>query len=424
MAETAPQPELARRRAAFTFIFIALTLDMLALGIISPVLPRLIVQMRGGDESSAAHWVGWFGTAWAVMQFVSMAAIGALSDSIGRRPVILLSCFGQAADYVIIALAPDLWWLLVGRLISGATSASVSTAMAYVADVTPAADRASAFGTLSAAFGLGFMIGPGVGGVLGDIDPRAPFWVAGALSALNGIYGLFVLPESLPSERRTPFSWRKINPFASFVLFKGRSNVAGLATVKFLNDIANIAYPSTFALYAMYRYNWGPKQIGLTLTLFAIMSGLVQAGLVGRLVHWMGERRALITGLCFGAAGFALIALAPQGWMLFAILPVAAMWGLAGPANQAIMTGRVDASEQGVLQGALASLAGIAGMIGPGLFTVILANFIGRHANWHQPGAPFFAAAAFVAVSVVAATYYTRNESRSRLKRLGPSAHV
>jgi DHA1 family tetracycline resistance protein-like MFS transporter len=405
-APSAPAPK--PMRAAFRFIFIALALDMLALGIISPVLPRLIMQLQGGDEASAAHWVGWFGTIWAVMQFATMATVGALSDTIGRRPVMLLSMFGQAINYVIIAMAPDLWWLMIGQVISGVTSSSVSTAMAYVADVTLPRERAGAFGKLSAAFGLGFMIGPALGGLVGQFDPRAPFWVAGALSALNGLYGLFVLPESLPSERRAAFTWRRINPFASFRLFRQRANVRGLAVVKFLNDIAFLSFQSTFALYAMFRYNWGPREIGLTLTLYAVLSGLVQAGLVGRIVHIIGERASVVTGLIFGAAGFAAIALSPTGFFLLIFLPIGVLWGLAGPANQSIMTGRVEPTEQGLLQGALASLTGIAGMIGPGLFTTVFALFIGRESALNQPGAPFLAAAVLVTASVIVAFFATR----------------
>jgi DHA1 family tetracycline resistance protein-like MFS transporter len=410
MAElAAPQAETPKpMRAAFLFIFGALALDMLALGIISPVLPRLILQMQGGDEANAAHWVGWFFTIWAVMQFASMAAVGALSDAIGRRPVMLLSMFGQAINYMIIALAPNLWWLMIGQIISGVTSSSVSTAMAYVADVTPPSDRAGAFGKLSAAFGIGFMLGPALGGVLGDLDPKAPFWVAGALSALNGLYGLFVLPESLAPERRASFSLRKINPFASLVLFRQRKSVRWLAFVKFLNDIAFLSYQSTLALYAMYRYHWTTRDIGLTLTLYAVLSGIVQAGLVGWVVKRIGERAAVIAGLTFGALGFALLGVAPTGLLLLIFMPVGVLWGLAGPANQSIMTQRVEATEQGLLQGALASLTGIAGMIGPGLFTFVFAMFIGREAHLHQPGAPFLTAALLVAVSVAVAIFATR----------------
>jgi DHA1 family tetracycline resistance protein-like MFS transporter len=410
MAElAAPQAQAPKsERAAFLFIFGALAIDMLALGIISPVLPRLILGMQGGDEASTARWVGWLLTVASVMQFASMTAVGALSDAIGRRPVMLLSMFGQAANYVIIAMAPSLWWLMIGQIIFGITSSSVPTAMAYVSDVTPASDRAAAFGKLSAAFGIGFLVGPSLGGVLGNLDPKAPFWVAGALSALNGLYGLFVLPESLTRARRTAFRLRKINPFSSLVLFRQRKSVRWLAFVKFLNDIAFWSYQASFALYAMYRYHWTPRDIGLTLTLYAALSGAVQILLVGWVVKRFGERTAVVSGLLFGAIGFVLLGLAPTGLWLLIFLPIGVLWGLAGPANQSIMTRRVDATQQGLLQGALASLTGIAGMIGPGLFTVVFATFIGREAHLHQPGAPFLTAALLVGASAAVAFFATR----------------
>jgi len=401
--ESAPAPQ----RAAFLFIFGALTLDMLALGIISPVLPKLIMQLQGGNEAGAARWVGALLALSSLMQFASMTAVGALSDAIGRRPVMLLSMFGQAVNYVIIALAPNLWWLVVGQIVSGVTSSSVPTAMAYVADVTPLRKRAGAFGQLSAAFGIGFMLGPALGGVLGDLDPRAPFWVAAALSGLNGLYGLFVLPESLTAERRIPFTLHRVNPFASLVLFRRRRSVVWLAVVKFLNDIAFWSFQSAFALYAMARYHWTTRDIGLTLTFYAVLSGIVQAGLVGLAVKMIGERKAVISGLMFGAAGFVAIALSPNGYILLMFLPVAVLWGLAGPANYSIMSSRVETNEQGLLQGALASLNGIAGIIGPALFTTVFTLFIGREAHLGQPGAPFLAAALLVAASAAVAYFAT-----------------
>jgi DHA1 family tetracycline resistance protein-like MFS transporter len=401
LAEPEPStPKPAARGAAFVFIFITLALDMLALGVIVPVLPRLIVDMRGGDEISAAHWVGVFGTLWALMQFVAMPVVGALSDRIGRRPIVLLSNFGQAADYVLMALAPNLWWLLAGRLISGLTTASASTAFAYIADVTAPEKRAGAFGALGAAFGLGFVIGPALGGIVGDIDPRLPFWLAGILSLLNGVYGLFVLPESLPFERRANFSWKKANPIGAFALLRAQPKLLGLASVKFLNDLAHVVYPAVFALSAMHRYHWGPREVGLTLAVVGVSGIIVQAGLVGRIVAAIGERRALIAGLVCGAAGFAMYALAREPWMMFLAIPVAAFWGLAGPSGQALMSQRVSPSEQGRLQGALSSLTGIAGLIGPSIFTGVFAYSIGASAPVAFAGAAFMSAALFVALGL------------------------
>lgn len=407
------------RRAAFVFIFITVALDMLALGVIVPVLPRLVVDFLGGDESQAAHWVGLFGTIFAASQFVFMPIWGALSDAVGRRPIVLISNFGTATDYVVMALAPNLWWLMLGRMVSGITSASVSTAFAYIADVTAPEKRAAAFGMLGAAFGLGFVIGPALGGTLGDVDPRLPFWVAGALSALNGMYGLFVLPESLAPERRNLFSWRKANPIGAFALLREQPRLLALAAVKVLNDLAHVVYPATFALYAFHRYGWGSKEVGWTLALVGVSGIVVQAGLVGRIVKAIGERRALILGLACGAVGFALYASASEWWMLLYAIPIAAFWGLAGPSGQALMSRRVSASEQGRLQGALSSLQGVAGMVGPTLFTGVFAYFISAQAPLELPGAALFAAALSVALSLPIAIFATRGPLGPRVSE-GP----
>jgi DHA1 family tetracycline resistance protein-like MFS transporter len=390
----------AVRTAALVFIFITVALDMLALGVIVPVFPTLVVEMSGGSEADAAHWVGFAGTLWALMQFVAMPVIGALSDKIGRRPIVLLSNFGQGIDYIFMALSPTLWWLLIGRLVSGVTSASVSTAFAYIADVTAPEKRAGAFGALGAAFGLGFVIGPAMGGLLGDIDPRLPFWAAAALSLLNGCYGLFVLPESLPPERRAGFSWRKANPIGSFAMLRANPQIFGLAAVKFLNDVAHVVYPATFALFAMHRYGWGSREVGFTLAAVGVAGIIVQAGLVGRIVAAIGERRALLLGLLSGVCGFSLYAFASAPWMLGLAIPVAAFWGLAGPAGQSLMSQRVGASEQGKLQGALSSLTGIAGMLGPSLFTGVFAYSISAGAPMIFAGATFMTAALLVALGL------------------------
>ncbi len=396
------------RQAALVFIFITLTLDMLAIGVVVPVLPKLIVEMSGASVAAAAHWVGFSGTLWALAQFVSMPMVGALSDKIGRRPIVLISNFGQAADYAFMALAPNLWWLLAGRMISGFCASSVSTAFAYVADVTAPEKRAGAFGMLGAAFGLGFVIGPALGGVLGAVDARLPFWVAGGLSLLNGMYGLFVLPESLPLAKRARFSWAKANPAGAFAMLRAHPRTLALASVKFLNDLAHVAYPATFALYAMHRYHWGPSEIGLTLAMIGVCGVIVQGGLVGRIVRAIGERRALITGLVCGAIGFALYGLASEPWMLIAAIPIASFWGLAGPSGQALITKRVDPSEQGRMQGALASVAGVAAMLGPSLFTGVFAHSIGASAPAAMAGAVFMAAALFVAAALPIALRATR----------------
>jgi DHA1 family tetracycline resistance protein-like MFS transporter len=389
------------RRAAVVFIFITVLLDMLALGMIIPVLPGLIEDFQGGDTARAAELVGLFGTTWALMQFVASPVLGALSDRFGRRPVVLLSNFGLGLDYVLMAVAPTLGWLFVGRLISGVTSGSVVAALAYVADVTPADRRAKAFGVMGAAFGTGFVFGPAIGGMLATLGPRAPFWVAAGFSLVNAMYGLLVLPESLPRERRAPFSWRRANPVGSLDLLRSHPQRLGFAGTHFLWYLAHQSLPTVFVLYASFRYGWSTTDIGWSLAAVGAVSAAVQGGLVGLVVARFGERRTLVTGLLFGAAGFAIYGLAPTG-LWFAIgIPVMSLWGLYGPAAQGLMTQRVGPSEQGRLQGALSSVVGLTGIVGPGIFSVIFALSIGRFADWRLPGAAFLLASV---VLVAAAT--------------------
>lgn len=383
---------LPARRPAVAFIFITIVLDMLALGMIIPVLPTLVVDFAGGDTALGAKIFGLFGTAWALMQFVFSPVLGALSDRFGRRRVILISNVGLGLDYILMALAPNLAWLFIGRLISGITSASISTAYAYIADVTPADRRAAAFGLLGAAFGLGFVLGPGIGGWFGHIDPRLPFWIAAGLSLANALYGWLVLPESLAPERRSAFSWRRANPFGALRLLRDHRGLGGLAGVAFLSNLAHVVLPSTFVLYASYRYGWNERDIGLTLAGVGVCSALVQGGLVRPFVVRFGERTALLTGIVAGIAGFAIFGAAQTAAAFLIGVPFSALWGLTGPAVQGLMTRRVDPSAQGRLQGANSSLTGIAQMVGPTLFTRAFAVFIENPRGLHVPGAPFLLA--------------------------------
>ncbi len=405
---TEPDQPATPRRAALTFIFITVVLDMLALGMIVPVLPKLVEDFVGGNTARAAEIYGLFGTVWALMQFIFSPVLGALSDRFGRRPVILLSNFGLGLDYIVMALAPGIGWLFVGRVISGITSASTSTAYAYIADVAPPEKRAAGFGMLSAAFGLGFVVGPAIGGVLGNIDPRLPFWVAAGFSFLNFAYGSLVLPESLSKERRERFSWRRANPVGSLKLLRSHRELFGLAIVNFLGSIAHEALPTTFVLYAMYRYGWNERTVGLAIAAVGVCSAIVGAGLVEPVVARFGERRAMLAGLLFGVAGFTIYGLAYTGAIFWAALPVTGLWGLSGPPMQGMMTRHVDSSEQGQLQGALSSLRGIAFMIGPLVFTNIFASFIGANRDWHLPGAPYLLAALMIAGSTAMAWQVTR----------------
>ena len=408
-----PEPDQVAtpRRAALAFIFITVVLDMLALGMIVPVLPKLVEDFVGGNTARAAEIYGLFGTVWALMQFVFSPVLGAMSDRFGRRPVILLSNLGLGLDYIVMALAPGIGWLFVGRVISGITSASTSTAYAYIADVAPPEKRAAGFGMLSAAFGLGFVVGPAIGGVLGNIDPRLPFWVAAGFSFLNFAYGLLVLPESLSLERRERFSWRRANPMGSLKLLRSDRELFGLSIVNFVGNIAHEALPTTFVLYAMYRYGWNERTVGLAIAAVGVCSAIVGAGLVQPVVARFGERRAMLAGLLFGTLGFTIYGLAVTGAIFWAALPVTSLWGLSGPPMQGMMTRHVSPSEQGQLQGALSSLRGIAFMIGPLVFTNVFASFIGANRDWHLPGAPYLLAAMMIAGSTVMAWQTTRSRT-------------
>jgi DHA1 family tetracycline resistance protein-like MFS transporter len=302
-----------------------------------------------------------------------------------------------------MALAPSLWWLFVGRVVSGITAASISTGFAYVADVTPPEGRAARFGMLSVAFGAGFVLGPALGGLAGGIDPRLPFWIAAGLSLANALYGLFVLPESLPRERRAPFEWRRANPLGSLALLRSHRELLGLASVYFLGQLAHAVLPSVTVLYMGYRFGWDERTVGLVMAGVGICSMVVQGALIGPVVTRFGERNALVAGLLFGAAGFAIYAIATSGPVFLIGIPVMALWGFANPAAISLMSRRVGPHEQGQVQGANGSIAGIANMIGPGLFTQIFAAAIAPGQSWHLPGAPFALAALIVLVGMVIA---------------------
>ena len=402
---------MSARPAALAFIFALVVVDVIAMGVVIPVLPKLVESFKGGDTAAAAQVYGVFGTAWALMQFLSMPVLGALSDRFGRRPVILVSCFGLGLDYLLMALAPDLAWLFVGRVISGITGASFSTAFAYIADVTPAGKRAAAFGMVGAGFGLGFTLGPALGGVLGGVDPRLPFWVAGGLTLLNAAYGYFVLPESLPKEKRAAFSWKRANPVGSLGLLRSHRELYGIAAVLFLMQLSHVVFPAVTVLYMGYRYGWGEMAVGLVLAAVGVCSMIVQGGLIRPVVRRIGERRALGAGLAFGAAGLAIYGLAPTGAIFLAGIPVMALWGLAGPSAQSLMSQRVDPSEQGQLQGATSSLQAITGMIGPTLFTQVFAQSIAKGEGLHVPGMAFFVAAAMLVVAGGIAWLVTRGRA-------------
>jgi DHA1 family tetracycline resistance protein-like MFS transporter len=404
-----PSPTLTGpRRAAAVFVFITVMLDMLALGIMIPVLPKLILSFVAGDTAQAAKVVGLFGTCWAAMQFLFSPFLGALSDRFGRRPIILLSNFGLGLDYIIMAVAPSLGWLLAGRIISGITAASITTSSAYIADVTLPEKRAKAFGLIGAAFGVGFVLGPAVGGLLGQDDPRLPFWVAAGLSLANGLYGLFILPESLARKYRTAVNWKRANPMGALALLRSRRGLFGLAMVLFLGQFAHVVLPSMTVLYTDYRYAWDSRTVGLMLAVVGVCSMIVQGGLIGPITKALGERWALLLGTVCGIFAFVIFGLAPTGWVLFLGSPVMALWGLAGPACQSLMTRQVGPTEQGRLQGANNSLNGIANLVAPTVFTSIFAQFIGPWTDAALPGAPFLLSALCLLAATIVAILATR----------------
>lgn len=395
------------RRAALAFIFIVVLVDVLAFGVIIPVLPHLIEDFVGGDVSVASWWVGVFGALFAAIQFVCAPIQGTLSDRFGRRPVILLSCLGLGADFVFMALAPSLAWLLLGRIVSAVTAASFSTANAYIADVTTPENRARGYGTIGAAFGVGFIAGPLIGGVLGDMDLRLPFWFAAGMALLNFCYGLFVLPESLPRERRSArVDWSHANPLGSLKLLRSQPQVLGLAAVVFISGFAQYAHPSVFVLYGDYRYGWGQKEVGYVLAFVGALAIVVNAWLVGAMVRRMGERRTLLLSLACGAVGFTVSGLAPQGWLFLVGLPVAAIWGAANPASQALITRQVDPRLQGRTQGALMSLVALAGIVGPAVYAGSFGWVVSGASPLRLPGLPYLISASMLALAVAIAWRY------------------
>jgi MFS transporter, DHA1 family, tetracycline resistance protein len=393
------------RGGAVAFIFVTILLDMFALGLIMPILPKLVESFVGNDTASAARIFGLFGTAWALMQFFFSPILGGLSDRFGRRPVVLLSNFGLALDYVLMALAPSLMWLFVGRVISGITSASVSTAFAYIADITPPEQRAAVFGKVGVAFGAGFILGPAIGGLLGGMDPRLPFWVAAGLSFANTLYGLLILPESLTPDRRAPFRWRSANPLGALGLLRSDRVLTGLSVVNFVAQLAHVVLPSTFVLYATYRYGWDARTVGLTLAMVGICAMVVQGAAIGPIVKRLGERRALLLGLGCGAVGFLIFGAAPTGALFWLGIPVMALWGVSGAAIQALMTQLVARDQQGQLQGATTSVQSLSQLLGPLLFNLTFAYFIGAQAPLKLPGAPFLLASALLVLAFVIAMH-------------------
>jgi MFS transporter, DHA1 family, tetracycline resistance protein len=389
-------PQGGPRKAAIAFIFATALMDVISLGIMIPVLPNLVKQFAGGDTALAARYTMAFSVTWGLMQFIFSPIVGMLSDRFGRRPVLLVSIFGLGVDYLFMALAPTLGWLFIGRVINGITSASFSTANAYVADITPPQERAKAFGMLGAAFGVGFLVGPAIGGALGDINLRLPFWAAAALATCNWLYGYFVLPESLPPSRRaSELNWQRANPIAALGLLRERHHLLGLVTINVFYMFAHNVFPSIFVLFVGYRFNWGPFAAGLLLIATGISNILVQTLLVGRVVKAVGERRALLIGLCSAILGFLTYAFASTPAWFYAGVPLGALSALIMPGLQSLMTRRVAANQQGRLQGVNSAFMGLTAILGPILYLSTLAFAVDHNEQLHQPGLPLMIATCF-----------------------------
>ncbi|HEY6640744.1 TCR/Tet family MFS transporter [Povalibacter sp.] len=380
-------------RKPLAFIFVTRLIDAMGFGIVMPVLPQLLLSMGAPDIAAATRIGGWLLVTYAVLQFFCGPIMGNLSDRFGRRPVILISLFAYGVDYALMGFAPSILWLFVGRAIAGIAGAVYVPANAFVADVTEPAQRAQAFGVVSSAFGLGFILGPGIGGLLGEMGPRAPFFVAGALAGANFLFGWFVLPESLPPERRRAFSWKRANPLGVAALLKHHPVVLVYALAMCAFFLGNNVYPSTWAFFMTARFDWSPGMIGLSLVATGLSMAIVQATLTGRLTQAMGGERAALLGLSIAAASAFAYAFIPSGWMVFVITVLGALQAITYPSLNALMSGQAPADAQGELQGGIASLTSIANVVGPLLMTQTLGYFTSTHAGVHFPGAAFVLAA-------------------------------
>lgn len=421
------------RKAAIWFILVSVLLDVLSFGVLIPVLPSLIKEftakgdwlasiiekvlgggLTGTPESLASTCVGLFGFVWALMHFFCAPILGALSDVYGRRRVLLISCFGLGLDYLLMGLSQNLTWLFIGRIVSGITASGFATAGAYIADVTPPEKRSAAFGLFGAAFGIGFVFGPALGGwlfslgpslegVLGQYSNRLPFWVSAILTLVNALYGYFVLPESLALENRKPFSWKRANPVGSLQLLRSHPGLLGLAMVYFLYQLAHQVLNTVFVLYTQYRYDWVPLDVSYALLTVGILNIIVQGGLVRPALKRFGERALLFAGLTCGVVGYAMYGLADESWKFWVATPVFSLMAFFTPAVQGLMSRRLGPTVQGQLQGANGSLTGIAGMVGPLLFPSIYAYSVNPSTPLNVPGMPFLVAAGCLALAIVIA---------------------
>ncbi len=400
-----------QKQAAIGFIFITMLIDITGWGIIIPVIPKLIKELINGDISEASKYGGWLTFAYAITQFLFAPLIGNLSDKFGRRPIILISLFAFALDYLLLSLAPTITWLFIGRIIAGVTGASITTASAYIADVSTLENRAKNFGMIGAAFGLGFIIGPVIGGLLGQYGARVPFYAAAVLCLLNFIYGYFILPESLAKENRRAFEWKRANPIGAFLSLKKHPQLIGLVTAIFLLYVGSHAVHSNWSYFTIYQFNWDERMVGISLGAVGLLVGIVQGGLIRWINPILGNEKSIYIGLALYTVGMTLFAVATESWMMFVFLIPYCLGGIAGPALQAVVSGQVPPSEQGEIQGTLASLMSASAIVGPPLMSTTFYYFTHEGAPFQFAGAPFILGGFFMLISTFVAYFSLKKHS-------------
>jgi MFS transporter, DHA1 family, tetracycline resistance protein len=394
-----------KKSAAIGFIFITMLIDITGWGIIIPVIPKLIQELIQGDVSEAAKIGGWIAFAYAITQFIFAPIIGNLSDKYGRRPIILISLFAFGLDYILLALAPTITWLFIGRIIAGISGASITTASAYIADVSTPENRAKNFGMIGAAFGLGFIIGPVVGGLLGQYGSRVPFYAAAVLCLLNFLYGYFILPESLSKDNRREFNLKRANPIGAFLNLRKYPQLIGLVVATFLLYVASHAVHSNWSYFTMYQFNWDEKMVGLSLGAVGLLVGIVQGGLIRWINPKLGNEKSIYVGMALYSIGMFLFTAATESWMMFVFLIPYCLGGIAGPAMQAVISSQVPANEQGEIQGTLSSLMSASSIVGPPMMSMVFYYFTHKEAPFQFAGAPFVLGGILMLVSTVIAYF-------------------
>lgn len=389
------------KKNALLFIFITLLIDCTGIGIIIPVTPKLIAELIGGDISEASKYGGWLAFSYGIMQFLFSSVLGGLSDRFGRRPVLLLSLLGLGIDYVFLAYAPNLFWLFVGRMIAGISGASFTTASAYIADISEPEKRAQNFGMIGAAFGLGFILGPLIGGIFSSFGSRVPFLIAAGLSLCNALYGYFILPESLSIENRRAFDWKRANPIGTFINLKRYKYLLGFILIICLQNIAGYAAQSTWTYYTMLKFKWNEAAVGYSLAFVGLCIGLVQGGLTRFLIPKLGQNKSIYLGLFLHLFGHIMFALSTDGWMMYLYTLPFTFGGFAMAAIQGLISNQVPKNEQGEMQGALTSLISLTAIFGPLLMTNLFYQFTKPHAIIYLPNIPFITGALLTVISIL-----------------------